>query len=82
MHLNTEARALIASGLRWRLLRMEVGRVRRFESTEYRRFARVTVVSEADRAALLEIDPSLEIDVIPNGVDVDFFAPGSRGAGR
>jgi glycosyltransferase involved in cell wall biosynthesis len=55
---------------------MEVGRVRRFESTEYRRFARVTVVSEADRAALLEVDPSLEIDVIPNGVDVEFFSPG------
>ena len=78
MHLNTEARALIASGLRRRLLRMEVGRVRRFESTEYRRFARVTVVSEADRAALLELDPSLAIDVIPNGVDVEFFSPGQE----
>ena len=75
MHLNTEARALAASGLRRRLLRLEVGRVRRFEASEYRRFARVTVVSDADRAALLEIDPSLEIDVIPNGVDVDFYAP-------
>ena len=76
MHLNTEARALIASGLRRRLLRMEIGRVRKFESTEYSRFLRVTVVSEADRAALLEVDPSLEIDVIPNGVDVEFFSPG------
>jgi glycosyltransferase involved in cell wall biosynthesis len=75
MHLNTEARALAASGLRKRLLRLEVGRVRRFEATEYRRFARVTVVSKADRAALLEIDPSLRIEVIPNGVDVEFFAP-------
>lgn len=75
MHLNTEARARAASGLRKRLLRLEVGRVRRFEATEYRRFAGVTVVSEADRAALLEIDPSLRIDVIPNGVDVEFFAP-------
>ena len=75
MHLNTEARALAASGLRRRLLHLEIGRVRRFEASEYRRFARVTVVSEADRAALLEINPSLEIDVIPNGVDVDFYAP-------
>ena len=78
MHLNTQARALIASGLRRRLLGMEVGRVRRFESTEYRRFDRVTVVSEADRAALLEVDPSLEIDVIPNGVDLEFFSPGEE----
>jgi polysaccharide biosynthesis protein PslH len=85
MHLNTQARALAAGGLRKRLLRLEVDRVRRFEATEYRRFARVTVVSEADRAALLEIDPSLRIDVIPNGVDVEFFAPdpdASTDAGR
>jgi len=78
MHLNTQARALIASGLRRRLLGMEVGRVRRFESTEYRRFDRVTVVSEADRSALLEVDPSLEIDVVPNGVDLEFFSPGEE----
>ena len=75
MHLNFEARALVAKGFRKRLLRSEVGRVRRFEATEYKRFAHVTVVSEADRAALLEVDPSLEITVIPNGVDVAFFEP-------
>jgi glycosyltransferase involved in cell wall biosynthesis len=73
MHLNFEARALVATGFRKRLLRSEVGRVRRFEATEYKRFTHVTVVSEADRAALLEVDPSLEITVIPNGVDVAFF---------
>ena len=75
MHLNFEARALVAKGFRKRLLRSEVGRVRRFEATEYKRFTHVTVVSEADRAALLEVDPSLEITVIPNGVDVAFFEP-------
>jgi polysaccharide biosynthesis protein PslH len=75
MHLNFEARALLAKGFRKRLLRAEVGRVRRFEATEYKRFTHVTVVSEADRAALLEVDPSLEITVIPNGVDVAFFEP-------
>ena len=75
MHLNFEARALVARGFRKRLLRSEVGRVRRFEATEYKRFTHVTVVSEADRAALLEVDPSLEITVIPNGVDVAFFEP-------
>ena len=75
MHLNFEARALVAKGFRKRLLRSEVGRVRRFEATEYKRFTHVTVVSEADRAALVEVDPSLEITVIPNGVDVAFFEP-------
>jgi glycosyltransferase involved in cell wall biosynthesis len=75
MHLNVEARALVAKGLRRRLLRVEAGRVRRFEATEYRHFDRVVVVSDADRAALLEADPSLDIRVIPNGVDVDVFSP-------
>jgi glycosyltransferase involved in cell wall biosynthesis len=45
------------------------------EATDYKRFSRVVVVSEADRAALLEVNPSLEIVVIPNGVDIEFFAP-------
>jgi glycosyltransferase involved in cell wall biosynthesis len=75
MHLNFEARAIVATGLRKRLLRAEVGRVRKFEASEYKRFSHVVVVSEADRAALLDVDPSLNITVIPNGVDVEFFAP-------
>jgi glycosyltransferase involved in cell wall biosynthesis len=75
MHLNVEARARVATGIRKRLLRAEVGRVRRLEATDYKRFSQVVVVSEADRAALLEVDPALEIAVIPNGVDVAFFAP-------
>jgi glycosyltransferase involved in cell wall biosynthesis len=75
MHLNFEARAIVATGLRKRLLRAEVGRVRKFEASEYKRFSHVVVVSEADRAALLDVDRSLGITVIPNGVDVEFFAP-------
>jgi glycosyltransferase involved in cell wall biosynthesis len=78
MHLNVEARALVASGLRRRLLRVEAGRVRRFEATQYRAFDRIVVVSDADRAALHEVDPSLDIRVIPNGVDADLFSPDPR----
>ena len=74
-HLNVEARALVASGARRRLLRGEAARVRRFEASEYRRFGRVVVVSEADRAALREVDPMLAVSVIPNGVDARQFAP-------
>lgn len=74
-HLNVEARALVAAGARRRLLRGEAARVRRFEASEYRRFGRVVVVSEADRAALREVDPMLAVSVIPNGVDARYFAP-------
>ena len=49
--------------------------MRRFEADEYSRFKRVIVVSERDRDALRTLDPDLIVDVIPNGVDAEFFAP-------
>ena len=74
-HLNVEARALLAGGIRRRLLLSEAARVRRFEATEYPHFPRIVVVSDADREALLAVDHRLPITVIPNGVDVDAYAP-------
>jgi polysaccharide biosynthesis protein PslH len=74
-HLNVEARAAVAEGLRRRLLRGEAVRVRKFEASEYRRFGRVVVVSAEDRAALRAVDPTLGVSVIPNGVDASYFAP-------
>src|SRR6266511_2375574 len=70
-----DARALAAAGLRRRLLRSESNRVRRFIAAEYGRFDRLVVVSDPDRDALREVDPSLDVAVVPNGVDVDFYAP-------
>jgi sugar transferase (PEP-CTERM/EpsH1 system associated) len=40
---------------------------------------RVVAVSEADRAALLALAPGLDVTVVPNGVDLDFYRPGSVG---
>jgi polysaccharide biosynthesis protein PslH len=74
-HLNVEARARLAHGLRGRLLRGEAGRVRKFESVEYPRFRRIVVVSDPDRAALAALCPTATISVIPNGVDADRFRP-------
>jgi glycosyltransferase involved in cell wall biosynthesis len=74
-HLNVEARALVAAGARRWLLHGEASRVRRFEASEYRRFGRVVVVSDADRDALHAVDPMLAVSVIPNGVDTGYFAP-------
>ena len=79
-HLNVEARALVAARARRRLLRGEAARVRKFEASEYRRFGRVVVVSEADRDALREVDPMLAVSVIPNGVDAGYFAPDPNAA--
>lgn len=52
--------------------------LRRFEGLErylLRRFPASTVVSPADRDALLRLEPSARVEVIPNGVDLDLFAP-------
>jgi glycosyltransferase involved in cell wall biosynthesis len=72
-HLNVEAEAVAASGLTRRLLGLETRLVRTFERRVYPRFDRVTVVSDEDREALLEVQPSLSIEVIPNGVDAVAF---------
>jgi glycosyltransferase involved in cell wall biosynthesis len=74
-HLNAEARAFRSSGMRGWLDRRDTRRIRRFEAREYRYFRRVVLVSEADRAALGVLDPSIRATVIPNGVDTAAFAP-------
>jgi glycosyltransferase involved in cell wall biosynthesis len=74
-HLNVEARALRATGMRRRFLDAEVACVQRFEADEYGHFRSVVVVSTADAAALTAVAPSLRPVVIPNGVDMAAFAP-------
>ena len=54
------------SSIQWRKLR-------RFERRVCRRADRVVCVSEADALALQQIDLSLQPQVIPNGVDTEFY---------
>jgi sugar transferase (PEP-CTERM/EpsH1 system associated) len=37
------------------------------------RFDKIIAVSETDKQLLQEKDPSLEVEVVPNGVDLDFY---------
>jgi sugar transferase (PEP-CTERM/EpsH1 system associated) len=37
---------------------------------------KVVAVSETDRQALQQLAPGLEVTVVPNGVDLDFYRPG------
>ena len=53
-------------------------KLRRYERQICQQADRVIAVSEADRAALLRLDPNLNITVIPNGVDLDYYAAYSR----
>lgn len=56
----------IGSWLQWRLARA-------FESWMFTPYARVVVVSPPDRAELRAINPALNVEIIPNGVDLYEF---------
>lgn len=49
--------------------------MRRWEPRYAERFDRCTTVSEIDRHLLLEANPRLQVDVIPNGVDIQKYQP-------
>ena len=67
-----EAQAGPAPGARARHLL-----ARRYESWMFTPFQRRIVVAERDRAELRSINPALDWEVIPNGVDLDYFRPQS-----
>jgi len=69
-HLTRQAQADMERGAKRALMRRQVAYVRRFEASEYRRYDRVVVVSDEDRGALELLDPSTQITVISNGVDI------------
>jgi glycosyltransferase involved in cell wall biosynthesis len=55
---------------------LDLERTRRFEGQLTRQFNQVTVTSEADRNALIELGSDGPcITVIPNGVDLEYFQP-------
>lgn len=67
---------------RW-AARVELPRTRRYERQAVRRFARTLVTSPGDQEALLNLarkarkadQPPPRVEVLPNGVDLDYFRP-------
>ena len=47
----------------------------RYEKKMYRSFEKVHVVSDVDKTYLHKLNPNLDIEVIPNGVDTEYFKP-------
>jgi polysaccharide biosynthesis protein PslH len=74
-HLNVDARADAATGIRRPLLRADAKRIRRFEASEYRGFDRVVVSNEGDLTELRKRDPTLPFVVVPIGFDASSYAP-------
>jgi glycosyltransferase involved in cell wall biosynthesis len=79
-HRNVEARADISRPPTSWMLGLQARFTRRFSARHLDR-GPVVAVTDEDAEAMRELDPELEIDVIPNGVDADFFAPAPH-AGR
>ena len=63
------------SGLKSRLYRLEGSRLRRVEKQLAPRFRAAVVVSEVEADLYRQFGPPDLIHVIPNGVDLDYFAP-------
>ena len=55
--------------------RLRLPIARRYEGFMFAPYDRTVVISEADRKLLLTLQPSLSIDVIPNGIDLERFQP-------
>jgi len=50
-------------------------RVKGYERRVIPRFKRVVVVSEKDKEILLSASPQINVSVVPNGVDLEYFKP-------
>ena len=60
--------------------RLRLPIARRFESWMYTPYDRTVVIAEKDRQMLLSLRPQLNIEVIPNGIELERFP--WKGAGR
>lgn len=60
---------------RWRrlLMQQQAGALERFERAACARADRVLACSEPDAAQLRALQPRARVEVVPNGVDLDFF---------
>jgi glycosyltransferase involved in cell wall biosynthesis len=74
-HLNVEARAEAARGVRRPLLRADARRIRRFEAARYRGWDRVVPSNEDDMRELLALDDTLPMALVPIGFDASAYAP-------
>lgn len=58
--------------LRW-LLSIDVAKLRFWETSFWKKADGVVAMSEADKLQMLRLSPQLEVGLVPNGVNLDFF---------
>ena len=55
------------------LLGIDVAKLKHWERYYWRRATKVVAVSEADRDEMLAVEPGLDVDLVPNGVNLELF---------
>ena len=55
------------------LLRLDVNKIRYWEEYYWKKAERVVAMSEADKKVMQARDKKLDVSIVPNGVDKDFF---------
>jgi glycosyltransferase involved in cell wall biosynthesis len=59
----------------WVKTTLQLRLARRYERWMFAPYRRVVVVSQRDRDELLALNPTLQVEVIPNGIDLAYFTP-------
>lgn len=55
------------------LFRIDVAKLKYWERYYWRLASKVVVVSEKDKEEILSVEPNLDVDIVPNGVNLDLF---------
>jgi glycosyltransferase involved in cell wall biosynthesis len=55
------------------LFSIDVAKLKYWEKKYWEKATKVVAVSEADKEEMLKLSPNLDIDILPNGVALDFF---------
>jgi len=55
------------------ILSIDVGKLRFWETKFWKKADGVVAVSESDKEEMLKLAPGLKVDLVPNGVNLDFF---------
>lgn len=58
------------------LLWIDVLKLKFWETKIWKKADKVVAMSESDRKAMVDLVPGLKIEIVPNGIDVEFFSKG------
>lgn len=63
------------------LLRLDVLKLKYWETHFWKQAKRVVAMSDSDRREMRKLSPGLAIDIVPNGIDINYFSKEVRSVG-